>query len=408
MRSILSLALALALLGAAPLAAQAPPTAPPAAPATTAAPSKPWALNLRYRYEEVDTAAFARDAQAHTVRLRGSYLFQFEQGWSALVEAEGVAELNDRFNSGANNETAYPSVPDARALEINQAYLDWRSPSFSARLGRQAIMLDNQRFFGNVGWRQNTQSFDAVQGQWNPSATWDIRAFYVDRVHRIAGDNHRNPLARERDLDGRLLRVARTLPGGSLVGYGYWVEDQDLARDSFRTLGLRWSSTWALNPLWKAGLALETATQRPWAGVAGGRSSYLLIEPRLEHGPLLFRAGFERLGAGNGRAFQTPLASLHGLHGWSDVIAAAPINGLEDRYLSVQGGFRLLNRAATWHVAGHDFQSDHGVDYGSEWNAQLGMTLRPGLNGLLKAADYRSDGFASDTRKIWLQLEWTH
>jgi hypothetical protein len=28
------------------------------------------------------------------------------------------------------------------------------------------------------------------------------------------------------------------------------------------------------------------------------------------------------------------------------------------------------------------------------------------LNGLVKLADYRNDGYARDTRKLWLQLEW--
>jgi hypothetical protein len=28
------------------------------------------------------------------------------------------------------------------------------------------------------------------------------------------------------------------------------------------------------------------------------------------------------------------------------------------------------------------------------------------VTGLVKLADYRSDGFARDTRKLWLQLEW--
>jgi len=268
-------------------------------------------------------------------------------------------------------------------------------------------VLDNARFVGDVGWRQNMQTFDAVQGQWKPSAAWDLQAFYVDRVHRISGDNARDRLARERDLDGRLLRVARTVPGGNVAAYGYWVEDQDVAAASTRTLGLRWSNAWALNPVWKFRLTLEGATQQPWVDAVGGRTGYALVEPRLERGPLVFKAGFERLGAGDGRAFQTPLATLHAFNGWADKFATTPINGLEDRYVSAQGGFTVAGKAATWQVMGHDFQSDRGADYGTEWNASLALTLRPGLVALAKLADYQSDGFARDTRKLWLQLEWT-
>ena len=373
---------------------------------STQASAKPWSANLRYRYEGVDDDAFSRSAEAHTARVRAGYVFAFDGGWSAMVEGEGVAELNDRFNSGANGETGFPAVGDARAFEINQAWLDWRGGALGTRIGRQMIVLDSARFFGNVAWRQNMQTFDAVQGQWKPSAAWDLQALYIDRVHRVAGDNARDRLARERDLDGRLLRVGRTVPGGSLVGYGYWVEDQDVAPASTRTLGLRWSSAWALNTTWKLGLTLEAATQQPWADAVGGRTGYALIEPRLERGPLVFKAGVERLGAGSGRAFQTPLATLHAFNGWADKFLVTPINGLEDRYVSAQGGFTVAGKAATWQLMGHDFQSDRGADYGSEWDASLGLTLRPGLAALVKLADYDSDGFARDTRKLWLQLEW--
>ena len=403
----LALAIALALPLPAMTALAAPAATPTTTPASSTAP-KPWAVNLRYRYEGVDDGAFAREADAHTARVRAGYTFALGSGWSAQIEGEGVAELNDRFNSGANGEAAYPAVIDARALEINQAWLDWRGTTLGTRIGRQRIVLDNARLIGDVGWRQNMQTFDAVQGQWKPSAAWDLQAFYVDRVHRISGDNARDRLARERDLDGRLLRVARTLPGGSVAAYGYWVEDQDVAAASTRTLGLRWSSAWALNPAWKFGLTLESATQQPWADAVGGRTGYALVEPRLERGPLVFKAGFERLGAGDGRAFQTPLATLHAFNGWADKFTTTPINGLEDRYVSAQGGFNLAGKAATWQLMGHDFQSDRGADYGREWDASLALTLRPGLVALAKLADYRSVGFAQDTRKVWLQIEWSH
>ena len=50
-------------------------------------------------------------------------LLQFRDGSGV----RGVAALGDRFNSGANGETAYPAVPDARALEINPHSFD-RNP----------------------------------------------------------------------------------------------------------------------------------------------------------------------------------------------------------------------------------------------------------------------------------------
>src|SRR5687768_11639708 len=85
-----------------------------------------WTAALRYRYEDVQDDAFARAAHAHTARLRVGWRQPLAHGFSALLEGEAVAELSDRFNSGANGETAFPVVADARALELNQAALAWR------------------------------------------------------------------------------------------------------------------------------------------------------------------------------------------------------------------------------------------------------------------------------------------
>ena len=382
-------------------------TAPTPAQGATTAPTSPWSFQLRYRHESVADDAFARHAEADTLRMRIGFKHAFGNGWSTFVEAEGVAELNDNFNSSANGETSYPLVPDARALELNQAYVDWRGKAVGTRIGRQSIVLDNARFVGNVAWRQNMQTFDGVQVQWKPHAKVDIQGYWLGRVHRVNGDEALDPRVRERELDARLLRAQVAVPGGALVGYGYWVEDLDVASASTRTLGVRYTGAWPVGDTWKVGVTAEAARQSPYADAVGGDTRYVSFEPRLERGPLVFKAGFERLGAGDGRAFQTPLATLHAFNGWADKFLVTPTNGLEDRYVSAQGAFKLAGRSATWQVMAHDFQSDHGVDYGREWDASLGMTFRPGLTGLVKAADYRSDGFARDTRKVWLQLEWS-
>ena len=408
MRTPISMALATVLAGLAAVPCALAAETPQAKPAESAKPAKPWALNLRYRFENVDDEAFARTAEAHTVRLRAAFNHRFTPRWTAQVEAEGIAELNDSFNSTANGQAAYPVVPDARALEINQAWLDWSGDKAAVRVGRQALVLDNARFVGNVAWRQNMQTFDAAQLRLKPTKALEVQAIYLDRVHRINGDEARDPLARERRLQAPLLRVSHALPGGSLVGYGYWVEDRDVAQASTRTLGLRWNASRALSKDWKGGLALERAQQVPWADAVGGSTAYVLVEPRLERGPLVLKAGWEKLGAGSGRAFQTPLATLHAFNGWADKFLVTPTNGLRDTYVSAQGGLDVGSRKGKWEVAYHDFRADRGsADYGTEIDASFGLKLRPGLDVLAKLASYDSDAFARDTQKVWLQVEWS-
>ncbi|HEX4854888.1 alginate export family protein [Arenimonas sp.] len=380
-----------------------------AAPAA-AAEADGWTANLRYRHEAVDDEAFARDAAADTLRLRLGWSRALAHGFSTGFEGEGVAELGDRFNSGANGETAYPAVPDARALEINQAWLRWRGERAGGTLGRQRLAFDNHRFVGNVGWRQNEQTFDGLSADATLRDGLVLRYAWLDRVHRVFGDEARDPLARERRLDSHLLNLAWQGAGGSLVGYGYWHEDQDVAAASTRTLGLRWTGQRAFGQA-GFGWTLEAANQQDHADNPNATDAdYLLVEPSLSARGLTWKLGWEQLGGDGRTAFQTPLATLHAFNGWADKFLVTPANGLEDRYASVSGKFgsgRLDDKLA-WTLAWHDLQSDRGsLDYGHEWNASLAFPLPAGFSGLVKLADYRSDGFARDTRKLWLQLERT-
>ncbi|PZO09591.1 MAG: hypothetical protein DCF27_04945 [Lysobacteraceae bacterium] len=370
-----------------------------------------WTAHLRYRYESVDDDAFARTADAHTLRLRLGWSRAFADGFSAGVEAEGVAELNDSFNSGANGRTAYPAITDARALEINQAWIGWRGDRGGAMLGRQRIALDNQRFIGNVGWRQNEQTFDALALDAKASDAVTLRYYYLDRVHRVAGDEAINPLARERKLRGHLGNAAWTLPLGTLVGYGHLVDDSDVASASSRTFGLRWTGSRALGRS-TFGWTLERANQRDHANNPRDVDvGYWLAEAALSRGRVTGKLGWEHLGSDGTSGFQTPLATLHAFNGWADKFASTPADGLEDRYAQATGKFgsgRLQDKLA-WTVAWHDFRADRGgARYGTEWDASLGFPLPGGLTGLVKLADYRSDGFARDTLKAWFQVEWSY
>jgi hypothetical protein len=370
-----------------------------------------WTANLRYRHETVDDDAFARSADADTLRLRLGWSRAFPSGFSLGVEGEGVAELNDRFNSGANGETGYPTVLDARALEVNQAWVGWRGQRGGAVLGRQRIALDNQRFIGNVGWRQNEQTFDALALDARPSEKLTLRYYYLDRVHRVAGDEALSALARERSLDGHVANAAWVAPVGTLVGYAYMLEDKDVATASTRTLGLRWNGTRPLGA-GSFGWALEGARQRDHANnPLDADAGYWLAEGAYTHGAVTGKLGWEHLGGDGSSAFQTPLATLHAFNGWADKFGSTPLDGLEDRYALATGKFgrgRLQDKLA-WTVAFHDYRADRGgAGYGTEWNASLGFPLPGGLAGLVKLADYRSDGFARDTRKAWLQVEWSH
>jgi hypothetical protein len=366
--------------------------------------------NARLRHEVVDDDAFARSANATTLRLRAGLHLHFGAGFSALVEAEGIASADDAYNSGANGRTIYPAITDPKGIELNQAWLGWKGDHVGATLGRQRLLFDNQRWIGNVGWRQNEQTFDAIAGDWQLTPALTARYAWLDRVHRVNGENALDPLARERDLSTHLFNLAWKQGAQQWVGYAYLHDDRDVARASTATFGVRWTGT-HLHEGNGWGWTLESARQREYAGNPLSFShAYWLIEPSMAWHGVTYRAGWEHLGGNGAHALQTPLATLHAFNGWADKFVVTPPGGLEDRYLGAGGKFGRGSYAGklNWAVAWHDYAADTGSHYGSEWDASFGFPVVKDVIGLVKLADYRSDGFARDTRKLWLQFEWSH
>lgn len=398
-----------ALLAALPLAANAQQSTPPAAATPTARSPLALEINARLRHEAVGDDAFLRDANATTLRVRAGVRGMFDHGVSALLEGEGTAAFGDDYNSGANRRTEYPLVADPEAAEINQAWLGWKKGAFATTVGRQRLVYDNHRWIGNVGWRQNEQTFDAVSMELAPVPGLTARYAWLDRVHRVSTDRAVDPLARERELDTHLVNVAYAKGVHRVTGYAYLHEDLDVAAASTRTLGARYAlDTVKQGQGW--GLTLEAARQQEYAANPADFShAYWLVEPSVTLRGVTLRAGWELLGGDGRHALQTPLATLHAFNGWADKFVVTPAGGLEDRYLSAGGRFGQGARAGrfNWAVGWHDYRSDTGgARYGREWNASLGFPVVGKVSGLVKYAGYRADAFARDTRKWVLQFEW--
>jgi hypothetical protein len=225
-------------------------------------------------------------------------------------------------------------------------------------------------------------------------------------VHRVSGDEARDSLARERSLDSHLFNAGWKHGAQQWTGYAWLHEDRDVAAASTATFGVR-SVTQRVKDGHGWGLALEWAQQREHADNPLDFShQYWLVEPSLVRHGVTWRAGWEHLGGDGRHALQAPLGTLHAFNGWADKFLTTPPGGLEDRYLAAGGKFGEAK--FDWHVAWHDFRADSGGDYGQEWDASLAFPVHGAVKGLVKVADYRANGFARDTTKAWLQLEWAH
>jgi hypothetical protein len=375
-------------------------------------------LDTRLRFETVDQDGFNRDAQALTMRVRGGA--ELTSGdWKLLLEGEATVPLDEAYDSGVNGRTRYPLVADPANGEINRLQLQYRGlPKTLVTLGRQRINLDDQRFVGASGWRQSEQTFDAARIEYGGIARVkaDVAYAWSDRtIWGIDGEG-----ARQRAVGGDNLfaNLAYTHPLGTLTGFGYWVDQDERAvqvfRLSSRTVGARFAGSRSIGKDIKLSYAASYARQSDLHRNPQDYSAeYYLIDGRLDAKGVSLGAGYEVLGADDGRAFtsfQTPLATLHKFQGWADKFLTTPPNGVRDLYASAGYGWKkvagldAINAGVTW----HRFRSDRlSIAYGREWDALL-SAKRGRVTATAKLANYDAQAFASDTRKAWLQLEWAY
>lgn len=369
------------------------------------------AISGRYRYEHVDQDNALKNANASTLRFRLNYRTGQWKGWSAFTEFEHIFHvLIDDFNSGAGtspNRDEYSVVADPKGPDLNQLYFDLDpNDNWKYRFGRQRINLDNQRFVGGVGWRQNEQTFDAATINTKAIAKTALSYTYLNRVRRIFGQSV--PAGKER-LDGHLLNAKISVSDSfSVTPYLYHLDYADAVANSSTTLGARavGSHPFGSGKLnWLAELARQSdAGDNPTSYDA----DYVHLNAAYAAGNgMTIGIGYELLGAdsGAGTAFSTPLATLHAFNGWADQFLSTPAAGLEDFYVTFKA------KVAKWNLTGvyHDFSSDTGgFDYGDELDASAAYKINDRYGLLLKAAFFSADSSSPltnvDTNKFWVML----
>jgi hypothetical protein len=363
-------------------------------------------LSFRYRFENVsdDAVASGKEAQASTLRTALSYRTAAYKNWSFYIEAENVTAVGDDSynNRGAgslsNGVTDRPVVADPAMTELNQAYGRWDNGTTKVTVGRQEILLGDQRYVGAVGWRQNHQSFDALSLVSTGVENWTFFYSFVDSVQRIFGDSQ--------DMAGHLANAKYAWEGvGSLTLYGYLLDYDALAASglSSSTFGAELVGKRALENGWSLLYELEAAQQSDAGDNPRNLDAGYIHAALGASGKVTVKAGIERLeGSPGDGQFRTPLATLHKFNGWADKFLATPANGLEDLYLQVAG---KTAKGLAWVVFYHDFSStEGGASYGTETDVQLTYKTSKGITLGLKGALYDADSHAADTDKWML---WT-
>ena len=379
-------------------------------------------VDTRLRYEHVEQAGLTEDAEAVTLRARlGGELSNGP--WSFLAEAEGTLAINEDYNSGVNGKALFPIVADPENIELNRIQVQYKGiPKTVVTVGRQRINLDDQRFVGSVGWRQNEQTFDAARIEWSGVKNLKVDLTYSWSARSIWGIDGFGTRPQAMQGDNFFVNASYTTKIGTLTGFAYLIDEDEptqvaLLRNSSQTYGARFAGAYPLSKAVKLSYVASYASQSDYAkNPVSYSADYYLGELGIEAKGFKLLGGYEVLGSdqtaagapGSVFAFQTPFATLHKFQGWADKFLTTPANGVQDAYGSLSytkakvGPFATISGT----VAYHDYKSDKlGMDYGTEWNFQLLAKVKK-YTFILKYADYNADSFVTDTKKFWASVEW--
>jgi Alginate export len=372
-------------------------------------------LDARLRFEGVNQANLLEDASALSSRVRFGYETASFQGLKLLAEGEGTWEMtSDVYNNSYDGQVTYPVVADPGQLELNRAQLSYTGiKDIGIIIGRQRINIDNQRFIGSVGWRQNEQTYDAAQLTYTGIKNAKLTYVYIDDVRRVFG--RKSPVGRFAS-DSHIFNASyQLIPQLKITGYALLLDLQNkngtATTVSTQTYGGR------ADGKYKAGvvdltMSGEYATQKNYSNNPRLFSlDYYMLEGGAAAKGFSLTAGYEVLQGNGVQGFSTPLATLFAFNGWADAFLNTPAVGVRDLYL--KAGYTREKVPALGTVRAqvhyHDYKRDFGVGtLGSEWNALFSVQPNKRITIEARYATYDGKGVIGfpNRDKIWLQMQF--
>lgn len=372
-------------------------------PEVAAKPAEPWikpVIDIRTRYEYADVDGLD-SSNAWTFRERLGLKTMAWNGFSALIEGEFSQAAVDDYNGGAPGADPFdPTMSpifDPETNELNQGYLQYEGFDTIGKLGRQRIIYDNAAFIGNVGWRQNEQTYDGISLSNKSIDKLTLNYAYIGQVNRIFGSDADAPLApgfaNVQDLESQVNLFNASyagIPGVTLGAYAYIMNFQEFGAWDNNTFGASakgdvFGVTLYGELAWQDKASVTGDQEAMYAHVTATKN---LKTDSFDFGALTF--GIEHLDAG----FKTPLATVHAFNGFADVTDGARIsgahNGLTDTYIShtipIFWGIKWMN---VLHAMG---DNEISGGYGWEYDSVLTKKFDDNFTAIAKFAYFDSDG----------------
>jgi len=408
---------------------------------------------LRPRYEFKDNAGSTLDAgSTFTNRTNinlSATLFEVD-GLNATVELNSVNDFNSL------DQSKYQTAAEKDVAKMSQANVSYTMGGATAIVGRKTLNLDNQRFIGSVGWKQNFQTLDLAALAYG-IGDFNIIGAYVYGVNAIgdAGFGTRGQVYNGVTASGSTSSAAvngsyKVMDALKITGYAY------LLGSVSDTYGLALTGKIAAGDSVKLNYRAEYAMQtkasmlhedlQAKSATDNVDSQYINVDLGANISGVLLGVNYESLGANKdysgkgGPSFQTPLATKHKFNGWADQFLGTPAGGLQDingrvgykfenagKLIAVYHMFNSMeDMAAAGTAAGtstaksNDLGQEIDVAYSSKISGLNGVT------GLIKGAYYMggdaeqgiakddtgaplakpAKSWANDQTLVWLQLDY--
>lgn len=366
----------------------------------TAPPKEDWispTLNIRARYEFGDVNGLDV-SHAFTIRERLGLQTQEWSGFSAFIEGEFTQAAIDDFDGipGPAQPNVTPDdnrntdIFDPETNELNQGYLQYKGFDTTFKLGRQRIIYDNTAFIGNVGWRQNEQTFDAFSIATQAIDGLTLSYAYINQVNRIFGSDAINNF----DYDNtniHLLNAAYTgIEGFTFGGYAYLMEFDSIGAYNCDTYGGYVKTS-------QLGLDLygEIAYQENAGAAQNLEGTYAHFTVGKTFGTQAITLGMEYLS----QNFRTPLSTVHAFNGFADAFIGQRLTGttggLTDIYVSHTVPFIFGTKFTNVLHAFGDNEVSTGR--GWEYDAVLVKKFDDNFTGIAKFAHFESEAPALPT-----------
>ena len=370
-------------------------------------------VRLRYEFREQDDLDASHSV---TARARVGLLTRSFNGFSAFGELEGTYAIVDDYTAGAAgaspDEPGATPISDPENIELNRAWVQYDAGGpFSAKIGRQRIIRNNAAFIGNVGWRQNEQTYDAVSASYKGNG-FKIDYAFADRTQRIFGRDA-DTFFEQMEGEFHFLDISAELNEATVGGYVYLI-DVDEVDGVAASTNVGESNTFGA---WvkACGLHAEFAWQDGESTLVDGEdydAFYGHLKYDLKAGGATYGIGLEYLEDN----FKTPFGTVHAFNGFADAFIGQRIglndandyDGLADIYVSY---VRPLPCDYTFKAFAHYFLDDgFGDSYGYEFDAVLVKKIDENLSAGLKLAfffeDDGSDGF-EDIQQVTFDLNYS-